>query len=67
MSLKKLEGTGTPKWRARVKFPVQAGALIITVAGSFMLYWALETGHDLLAAIVFGTVALSFALTIWIS
>lgn len=67
MGLKKRKGIGAPQWRERGKFPAQAGALLITLIGSFVLYWALETGHDLLAAMVFGTIALAFAVTMWIS
>lgn len=50
----------------RHRLRLQSIALALIVIGSFALFLALRVGQDRLAAAIFGVIALSFALTVWI-
>jgi hypothetical protein len=58
---------GLAAWVKRRRLRVQAVALAITVGGSFGLFWALNAGQGGLAAVCFGVVAISMAVTMGIS
>jgi hypothetical protein len=53
-------------WRKRHRFSFQSLALIAALLASLALYWALEAGHNVMAAFFFGLLALAMAVTIWI-
>lgn len=60
-----LKRYGLSAWRRKNKFRLQATALALSLLAPFGLYWALQSGNDLLAAIFFGVIALSMAVAIW--
>ena len=61
------QASGLAAWRERYKFRVQVVALVLALLPPFGLYWALNAGHNGLAAGCFAAVAVGMGLIIWIS
>jgi hypothetical protein len=53
-------------WRKRYRFPIQSAALVVALLAPFGLYWGLEAGQNIIAAIFFSLLALALAVTTWI-
>jgi hypothetical protein len=53
-------------WRKRYRFLIQSMALVVALLSPFAIFWALEAGQDLLAALSFGLLALAMLVTAWI-
>ena len=57
---------GLSAWRRKNRFRLQCIALAASVLAPFALYWALQSGDDLLASMFFAVIALSMAVTAWV-
>jgi hypothetical protein len=53
-------------WRKRYRFSIQSMALVVALLSPFALYWGLEAGQNMLAALSFGLLALAMLVTAWI-
>jgi hypothetical protein len=53
-------------WRKRYRFPIQSMALVVALLSPFALFWMLEAGQTLFAALSFGLLALAMLVTAWI-
>ncbi|HHY88259.1 MAG TPA: hypothetical protein GYA06_04980 [Chloroflexi bacterium] len=52
-------------WRKRSKFRLQLTAALLAVAAPFLLYQALQSQANALAALLFGVIVFAFALAVW--
>ena len=53
-------------WRKRYRFSIQSMALVVALLAPFALFWTLEAGQTLFAALSFGLLALAMLVTAWI-
>ncbi|GEM_PF-3593683 len=52
-------------WRKKHRLQVQSAALVLALTLPFVLYWALNSDHVILAAACFAMLALSMAGVAW--
>jgi len=53
-------------WRVRNKARLQMATFAVEVIGAFALFWALNSGQNTAAAVVFAVLALGMGAIIWL-